>query len=303
MTMPDRLKPASVVRGWRGPPVVPRRVLLTGRDLDIFQWLVHWRYGSTAQILTVGDFPTPHAGHQRLNQLYQAGWVTSLRLRWPGPSTTAVWAITPSGLAALADQDAQGGWEEVVSVVERAANRHSIAHELGRNAIVLAAEQHARAVGLDLVGIPDTDATIRAPIPGAASWLSITPDAVLDVRGQPWHLEYERSWRRDTLTHKLHSFSLLLHHNLWRTRWLRAPKLLLVPEEAQSQGYRLETWIHEVDAVRDAAVVVVPAAAIRDGTWTAWSWLESGDRDPTPRSWWDLALRVDPIRGPVLPRR
>lgn len=303
MTMADRLKPASVITGWRAPPAVPRRLRMTFRDIDLLTWLAAWRYATTAQILAVGDFPSPHAGHQRLNQLYQAGWISSLRMRWPARATTAVWAITPAGLAALAYETQETRWAETPSVVTQAANRHALAHDLGRNAVVLEAEQHARAIGLDLLTVPDNQATIRAPIPGAAAWLNITPDAVFDVKGQPWHLEYERSWRRDTLTHKLHNFSLLLHHELWRTRWLRAPKLLLVPEEESSQGYRLETWIHEIDAVRNAAVVVVPAATIREGTWAAWRWLASGDRDPKPRSWWALAAQVAPLGGPVLTPR
>ena len=301
---PERVKPLEIRPSWRPSPDPPDPCQLTARDLDLFQWLADWHYSTTHQLLSLLDFPSFGALTTRVSALHRAGYVTSVRMRWPEHSVTAVHALTTAGGRMLVDY--VPGWAERhrdwQSPVNKPAFRHSMRHELGRNAIILAAHAEGQRRGAPVTLWPDTGGTIRAQVPQTGTWINLTPDAVIDVNGQPWYLEYERSWRRDTLQHKVHQFGVLLRHEFWRERWVRPPKLLVVADEAENdQGYRLDTWLQEMDAARLNALAYLPAAAVMAGQWQATIWSAAGE--PKVVDWWTIAGRTVPLSRPVIRRR
>ncbi len=303
MKMPDDLKPLEVRPGWRRMPDPPQSVRLTPRDLDLLQWLADWHYGATRQVGAALAFPSFVAVNTCLARLHRAGYVTSVRLRWPAEDVTAVWALTEAGGRVLAEY--VPAWAERtrdwVSPVDRPALRHAMHHELGRNAVVLAVQAEAARRGVMVAVWPDTDGTIRAQVPQTGTWINLTPDAVIDVNGQPWHLEYERSWRRDTLQHKVHQFGVMLRHEFWRERWIRPPKLLVVADEVGTQEYRIDTWLHEMDAARLGSLAYLPAADVEAGYWEVTTWSKAGDRKQG--DWWEFAGRTLPVPPPPIRHR
>lgn len=301
---PERVKPLDIRPSWRRLPNPPQSIRLTSRDLDLFQWLADWHYGATHQIEMVLEFPSFAAVNTCLSRLHRGGYVTSVRMRWPADRVTAVWALTAAGGRMLAEYlpdwaERHRDWQ---SPVDKPAFRHSMRHELSRNAITLAAHAEGQRRGVPVTLWPDTDGTIRAQVPQTGTWINLTPDAVIDVNGQPWYLEYERSWRRDTLQHKVHQFGVLLRHEFWHERWVRAPKLLVVADEAKNaQGYRLDTWLQEMDAARLNALAYLPAAAVMAGQWQVTTWAAGGE--PKVVDWWEIAGRTVPLSRPVIRRR
>jgi hypothetical protein len=272
--MHDDLKVLLVKPGWRPAPDARRPVHLTPRDVRVLRWCADWRVASTADLLAAGRFPSPAAGHVRLSALYRGGLLTSTRLRWRDAVTVA-WALTDAGAAALAAHDPDWDGPPPAVPTEAPPLRTHLYHDLGRSALAAAFLAGATARGHAAAAWP----AVPLALPGRPGGLW-QPDGGFACDGQLWLVEYERSWRRDTLQQKLQRFAAALRGGSWRDVWPRPPRLLLAAEALGTQAYRLDTWLADALAPARGPVAVVLLDAALDGSWTR---LDGG------ASWWDAA--------------
>jgi hypothetical protein len=274
--MQDDVKVLVVRPGWRRPPAAPRPLHLTPRDVRVLRWCADWRVAATADLLQAGRFPSIRAGHVRLSALYRGGLLTSTRLRWRGRVTVA-WTLTPEGAAAVAACDAAWTGPPPPAGANQPPLRHHLYHDLGRSSLTAAFLTAAAARGLDAAAWP----AMPLALPGRANAMW-QPDGAWTCGPVLWLLEYERSWRRNTLQRKLQQFAAALRGGAWRDWWPRAPRLLVVAESAGTQAYRLDTWLADALATTRGTAAVLLLDAALDGSWT---------RVDTGASWWDAAAR------------
>lgn len=284
---------------WDDPPDPPQPVTLQERDLVLLDWLAELRYLTTAQAAWL-VFPDLGTARHRLLRLHRGGYVRRARLRWPTAPTT-VWAPTAAvgPVLCAATPDGAVRWAEWTPPNGQALGRSALYHELARTEACQYLLDAARARGWSSAWLPPRQGAIRAAAAGAR--VELMPDAVLILNDAVWYLEYERSWRRETLEHKLRAYTLLWRYELWRVAWDRPPRCLLVPEGVSTQRRDWAGWLATVEGARRGWVVVLPQAAL--GTdWQAQWWDRDGQAHTA--SWWSL----DPspaaaVSRPLPPRR
>lgn len=268
--------------------------LLTERDFGILEAMLQYNYLTARQAKSLFEFSSRGA-QDRLTTMQQIGLLDRAWGRYrktPVPIRNGenldsklqsigewVYSLSSKGFEVLERSgfDLARAWSG--SWVPRwhgESRKSSVAHELGRNDVCIAALKAAEHIGrpiLEWHGPREAYQRVAPPTPGAP-WQHIEPDSVLVLdTGRPLFIEYERSGRFNRIQKKIRDMRLYLASGAWKERYPLRPWIVyaLLPGTgtqrviAGSYG-GLITQVKSGGAVR---YLILDQTAWEHGTWEA----------------------------------
>lgn len=232
---------------WRVPGPLTDPVDLTDRDLDIFWLLARNLYSTTKHVVSAG-FDTEQSTHTRLLKLEKAGYVGGAMSIWNPRRRIMVWSLADPGAEILREYDPDrwstyfDGWHSPVNQV--IGNKRSLVHELRRNDWCGRMEQLFRGSSVDADWMPGSAGHVRAYPGGGTTRVELTPDAVFWVNHHYWMVEYERSWRVNTLEDKIYRYGQFYKYRLWEQKMRVAPSVIFVLAPKTTQHSAFDNWVH-----------------------------------------------------------
>lgn len=215
-----------------------RHGILTVKDLDIMDTLYHHRFLLNKQIgkLFYNEAKDPlYQAGKRLKKLYNRGLILRFRPIVSKHEGTHqyIYALSQLGydvLVQLRKREEKGfedepRWQETNNVVEMTRLYHEI--ELNEFCINFMAECSKREILFDWW---PTRLTWQRVIPrqlGSKPYM-ISPDAVIRVGKNLFHVEYERSANPDRFLEKTNRWKRYRAAGAWKEKWSQEPTVLVV---------------------------------------------------------------------------
>lgn len=287
---PNHFEPIT----WHTVSHINRPIIVQDRDVRLLWILARDRYATVNHLLHAG-FAHRTSLQRRLSLLSQAGYIQSGHMLWPDPPIHRinVYTLTAAG-AALCEADDPTTWAAYYlnwqPPAEAISAKRHVLHELGRNDVLWKIVDDCYGVQWPIQWDPGQRGHVRLyPHGPSGQRLELTPDAVMTINQHIWLIEYERSWRPDTLVQKMHRYSRYFHYQGWRETFPLAPRILFILAEKSTQELTLTTWMAQAQTLEYYRLYVLPPMTdSADGplmAWPVWHWSpQTHEREPVS-SW------------------
>lgn len=212
--------------------------IITTKDLDILDSLYHYRFLLNSQVGKLfyggGNNPSVQAV-KRMKKLFDRGLILRFRPIVSKHEGTHqyIYALSQLGydvLVQLRKREEKGyedepRWQETNNVVEMTR----LIHELELNEFCISIQSECEKRKIDFDWWP-TRLTWQRVIPrqiGAKPYM-ISPDAVLRVGKNLFHVEYERSATPERFLEKTYRWKRYRMAGAWKEKWSQEPTILVV---------------------------------------------------------------------------
>ncbi len=261
-----------------------QKIQLQNRDISLLWILARDDYATTNQLMHAG-FEHRHSLNRRLAALSTLGYIQTGHMLWTTPPIHKinVYSLTDEG-ANICHEDDPELWDTIYtgwsSPLNGMSSKRHVLHELGRNEILWQITDDCYSQQWPILWEAGQKGHVRIfPHGPASERIELTPDAVITINEHVWLIEYERSWRPDTLVSKMQRYSRYFHHQGWREKFVVPPRILFILAEESTQGMRqLDSWIEQAQALEYSRLYVyhhtTPDLDSNEPlvSWPVWHW-------------------------------